>query len=95
MWSINIGRPLAMKTGYSQPGKVITPFGYLTIASTPIVRHVKVKGESSPYDGNLVYWSKRRGESPELPPRVATLIKRQKGNVPTANYTSGGRCDGS
>jgi len=47
--------------------------------STPIVRHVKVKGESSPYDGNLVYWSERRGKSPELPTRVATLIKRQKG----------------
>jgi RNA-directed DNA polymerase len=48
-------------------------------SSTPIVRHAKVKGESSPYDGNLVYWSKRRGESPEMPSRVATLIKRQKG----------------
>jgi len=54
-------------------------FRLLDHSSTPIVRHVKVKGESSPYDGNLVYWSKRRGESPELPPRVATLIKRQKG----------------
>jgi RNA-directed DNA polymerase len=54
-------------------------FRLLDHSSTPIVRHVKVKGESSPYDGNLVYWSKRRGESPELPPRVATLLKRQKG----------------
>jgi len=54
-------------------------FRLLDHSSTPIVRHVKVKGKSSPYDGNLVYWSKRRGESPELPPRVATLIKRQKG----------------
>jgi RNA-directed DNA polymerase len=55
------------------------PLRLLDHASTPIVRQVKVKGESSPYDGNLVYWSKRRGESPELPSRVATLIKRQKG----------------
>jgi RNA-directed DNA polymerase len=55
------------------------PFRLISHADTPIVRHVKVKGESSPYDGNLVYWSKRRGESPELPPRMATLIKRQKG----------------
>jgi RNA-directed DNA polymerase len=54
-------------------------FRLLDHSSTPIVRHVKVKGESSPYDGNLVYWSKRRGESPELPTRVATLLKRQKG----------------
>jgi RNA-directed DNA polymerase len=55
------------------------PLRLLDHASTLVVRHVKVKGESSPYDGNLVYWSKRRGKSPELPPRVATLIKRQKG----------------
>jgi RNA-directed DNA polymerase len=54
-------------------------FRLLDHSSTPIVRHVKIKGESSPYDGNLVYWSKRRGESPELPLRVATLRKRQKG----------------
>jgi RNA-directed DNA polymerase len=54
-------------------------FRLLDYSSTPIVRHVKVKGESSPYDGNLVYWSKRRGESPEMPTRVATLIKKQKG----------------
>jgi RNA-directed DNA polymerase len=56
-----------------------SPFRLLNHSSTPIVRHVKVKGESSPYDGNLVYWSKRRGENPEMPLKVATLIKRQKG----------------
>jgi RNA-directed DNA polymerase len=48
-------------------------------AFTPIVRHVKVKGESSPYDGNLVYWSTRMGNSPEMPNRVSKLLKRQKG----------------
>ena len=48
-------------------------------ADTPIVRHVKVKGESSPYDGNLVYWSSRMGKNPEMPNRVATLLKKQKG----------------
>ena len=47
--------------------------------STSIVRHVKVKGESSPYDGNLVYWSSRMGNNPEMPKRVATLLKKQKG----------------
>ena len=46
---------------------------------TPIVRHVKVKGESSPYDGNLVYWSTRMGNSPEMPNKVSKLLKRQKG----------------
>jgi RNA-directed DNA polymerase len=49
---------------------------------TPIVRHIKVKGEASPYDGNWTYWSKRRGEYPETPNRVATLLKRQKGKCP-------------
>jgi RNA-directed DNA polymerase len=48
-------------------------------ADTPIVRHVKVKGESSPYDGNLVYWSSRMGNSLELPTRVSKLLKQQKG----------------
>ncbi len=51
----------------------------LTHASTPIVRHIKVKGEISPYNGDWIYWSKRRGEYPETPKRVATLIKKQKG----------------
>jgi RNA-directed DNA polymerase len=51
----------------------------LTHASTPIVRHIKIKGIASPYDGNWIYWSKRRGEYPETTNRVATLIKKQKG----------------
>ncbi|MEH2236258.1 group II intron reverse transcriptase/maturase [Nostoc sp.] len=46
---------------------------------TPIVRHVKVKSESSPYDGNLVYWSSRMGNNPEMPSRVSKLLKKQKG----------------
>ncbi|MCW6051298.1 group II intron reverse transcriptase/maturase [Lyngbya sp. CCAP 1446/10] len=48
-------------------------------ADTPIVRHVKVKGESSPYDENLVYWSSRMGRNPQMPKRVLTLLKAQKG----------------
>ncbi|WP_333218043.1 MULTISPECIES: group II intron reverse transcriptase/maturase [unclassified Microcoleus] len=48
-------------------------------SATPIVRHVKVKGNSTPYDGDWIYWSKRRGEYPETPTRVATLLKTQKG----------------
>ncbi|MGI2905713.1 group II intron reverse transcriptase/maturase [Tolypothrix sp. VBCCA 56010] len=46
------------------------------------VNHVKVKGEASPYDGNLVYWSIRKGNNPELPNRVAILLKKQKGKCP-------------
>ena len=48
-------------------------------AETPIVRHVKIKGDASPYDGNLIYWSSRMGRHPEVSTRVATLLKTQKG----------------
>ena len=54
----------------------------LTHSSTPIVRHTKVKGESSPFNGDWIYWSKRRGEYPETPTRVSKLIKKQKGICP-------------
>jgi RNA-directed DNA polymerase len=51
-------------------------------AKTSIKRHVKVKGNSSPYDGNWVYWATRKGEHPETPTKVATLLKKQKGKCP-------------
>ncbi|HEY9823256.1 MAG TPA: group II intron reverse transcriptase/maturase [Candidatus Sericytochromatia bacterium] len=57
----------------------LNPLRLLNHADTRIVRHVKVKGESSPYDGNLVYWSTRMGNNPEMPIRVSKLLKRQKG----------------
>jgi RNA-directed DNA polymerase len=34
----------------------------------PIQRHVKVKGLTSPFDGNLIYWLKRTGKSPLILP---------------------------
>jgi len=54
----------------------------ITHSSTPIVRHTKVKGEASPFNGDWIYWSKRRGEYPETPSRVSKLIKKQKGICP-------------
>jgi len=48
-------------------------------AWTPIVRYTKVKGDKSPFDGDWKYWSQRRGEYPDVPTRVAKLLKRQKG----------------
>jgi RNA-directed DNA polymerase len=54
----------------------------LTHSSTPIVRHTKVKGEASPFNGDWIYWSKRRSEYPETPTRVSKLIKKQKGICP-------------
>jgi RNA-directed DNA polymerase len=46
---------------------------------TPIRRHTKVVGTKSFYDGDWVYWGKRLGRHPELPKRVAALLKRQAG----------------
>ncbi len=55
------------------------PLRLLRHAETPIVRHVKVKDESSPHDGDLVYWSIRKGENSEMPNRISKLLKKQKG----------------
>lgn len=44
-----------------------------------IQRHVKVKGTASPFDGNLIYWSKRTGKSSLISPIKARLIREQDG----------------
>ena len=41
--------------------------------------YVKVKGDKSPYDGDLVYWSIRKIEQPDMPIREAKLLNWQKG----------------
>jgi len=48
-------------------------------ADTPIVRHVKVRGEKSPYDGDWVYWVDRLGKDPTKPDRMVQLVRRQNG----------------
>lgn len=45
----------------------------------PIVRHIKVAGFRSPFDGDWNYWSIRLGRYPTLPDRKAKLLKKQKG----------------
>lgn len=62
-----------------------TSLRLLNHTDTPIVRHVKVKGESSTYDGNLVYWSTRMGNNPDLPRKVSKLLKKQKGKCTHCN----------
>ncbi|WP_293142447.1 group II intron reverse transcriptase/maturase [Okeania sp. SIO3I5] len=47
-------------------------------ADVPILRHVKVKGIKSPYDGDWTYWSNRIGKYPGVRKEVTTLLKRQK-----------------
>jgi RNA-directed DNA polymerase len=49
---------------------------------TPIKRHIKVRGDKSYFDGDVLYWSTRRGSHPELPERVAMLLKKYKGRCP-------------
>ena len=44
--------------------------------------YVKVKGDKSPYDGDLIYWSSRLGTHPEMPNRKAKLLKLQLGKCP-------------
>ncbi|MEG4521215.1 MULTISPECIES: group II intron reverse transcriptase/maturase [unclassified Microcoleus] len=48
--------------------------------------YVKVKGDKSPYDGDLIYWSSRMGKNPDLPNRVSKLLKWQKGKCPHCEF---------
>jgi RNA-directed DNA polymerase len=48
-------------------------------SDTLIVRHEKVKGNSSPYDGQTYYWATKRGTHPDTSAGVANLLKKQKG----------------
>lgn len=48
-------------------------------AEHKIQRHIKVAGTKSPYDGDWPYWTKRLRRTPEISPRVAILLKTQKG----------------
>ncbi len=51
-------------------------------SDTPIKRHVKVRGDKSYFDGDVLYWGTRKGIHPELPNRVARLLKKYKGRCP-------------
>jgi RNA-directed DNA polymerase len=44
-----------------------------------IKRHIKVKGTKSPYDGDTLYWAKRKGSHPELKGSIAKMLKKQQG----------------
>jgi RNA-directed DNA polymerase len=46
---------------------------------TKIVRHTKVKGEASPFNGDFVYWGARTGKSKEIPSLLAKTLHKQKG----------------
>jgi RNA-directed DNA polymerase len=48
-------------------------------AKARIVRHVKVQGVKSPYDGDWLYWASRWGHYPEVNPAVSRMLKEQQG----------------
>jgi RNA-directed DNA polymerase len=50
-----------------------------THSKIPIIRHAKVNGKASFFDGNLIYWANRTGKSTLIPPNKARLIQGQKG----------------
>lgn len=49
--------------------------------------YVKVKGESSPYDGNETYWAARLGTNPLMSKTQAFLLKKQKGKCNLCGMT--------
>ncbi len=48
-------------------------------AETPILRHVKVLQQRSPYDGDWSYWGRRLRQYMSLPKRLVLLLKKQTG----------------
>lgn len=46
---------------------------------TKIVRHIKVKGDASPFNGDFVYWGTRTGKSKEIPSLLAKTLHKQQG----------------
>lgn len=46
---------------------------------TPIIRHVKVQGCRSPFDGDWLYWSSRVGKYPGISTKLSKLLKKQQG----------------
>ena len=64
------------------PWRFATPDGTRSLnahTNTRIQRHILVKTDRSPYDGEGSYWATRLGKHPLLPTRVAVLLKRQQG----------------
>nr|WAK85037.1 hypothetical protein [Amicula sp. isolate GU52X-4 cfCalB7] len=60
----------------SKNNELITLKSYTDV---PVERFVKVKGERSPYDGDMLYWSLRLNNHPLISSNVSKLLKKQKG----------------
>jgi RNA-directed DNA polymerase len=48
-------------------------------STTKIVRHVQIRGEKSPFDGDWKYWASRQAYYPGVSPWLAMLLKQQAG----------------
>jgi RNA-directed DNA polymerase len=48
-------------------------------AETPIIRHIKIQGNKSVYDGDWVYWGMRLRRAPHVTVREGQLLKQQRG----------------
>jgi RNA-directed DNA polymerase len=56
-------------------------------AWTKIVRHTKVKGNVSPYNGDFIYWGTRTGKSKDIPSTLAKTLRKQKGKCAACGQT--------
>jgi RNA-directed DNA polymerase len=64
---------------FATPGKDATRQTLRRHGSIPIQRHIKVKGQASPFDGNLLYWAKRLKEHPLTKTTLGKLLQKQQG----------------
>ena len=49
-------------------------------SDVPIVRHIEVKGNKTPYGGDWTYGNARIGKYPGVRNNIVKLLKRQKNN---------------
>lgn len=54
---------------------------------TKISRHIKVKSDSSRFNGDFTYWSSRTGKSKEIPSLLAKTLHKQKGKCSYCDLT--------
>jgi RNA-directed DNA polymerase len=57
----------------------VDPISLVQHSNIEIKRHVKVKGNASPYNGDWKYWSERWGKNPDVSKSVKVSLKKQKG----------------
>ena len=58
-----------------------TPSGLMLVRhrDTRIIRHIKIAGCRTPFDGDWAYWTKRQVNYPGLSKRISLLLKHQQG----------------